>query len=188
MKIERGKTVQSGHEEIDNSSSTANTTEAKEQILFSVGIKKLIVLNTLFLGLYAIFWMYKNWQYMKNTKKDKCIPIVWAIFSPITFFALIPKIKTVIHENGGTPPAMANFLLGLIFFACNIASRVDHPACTFLFLLNVIPLVVLQKAINATNGGESVVPNTKFSKLNIVFSVILALLWVMGIAGSFIKD
>ena len=72
--------------------------------------------------------------------------------------------------------------------AANIVSRFDHPACIFLFVLNVIPLVILQKAINATNGGESVVPNTKFSKVNRVFIVILAIVWILGIAGMFIKD
>ncbi len=161
---------------------------ADKQVFFPVSIVKLIVLDTLFFGIYAIFWMFMNWKYLNEKQGVKCLPGVRAIFAPIFFFALAPKMVEHIRKNGGKVPPLPPVALALIFFVCNFLGRFDHPVCVFLSVLSVLPLVMLQKGVIEINGGPAATTNKKFSVINWVFMVIGGLVWGLVIFGMLIKQ
>ncbi|MCC7527380.1 MAG: hypothetical protein IT342_02585 [Candidatus Melainabacteria bacterium] len=160
---------------------------ADKQILYSISIGKLIILNSLFFGMYAMFWMFMNWKYLHEREQVKCFPAARALFAPLFFFALAPKMIDLITKHGGKAPPTPPVVLALIYFAGNFIGRIEHPACILLSLLNVVPLAMLQKAINDVNGGPDAVLNQKFSIVNWVFMVLGGLLWGLVIFSMFVK-
>ena len=183
--------MQSGNEELKNSADPANQKEAREQVFFPVSITKLIVLNTLFFGFYTLFWMFRNWKYLKEKQNQKCLPAVRAFFSLFFIFSLAPKMNRIIVENGGKGLSVPPIVLAIIFVVGALVGRIDQNnlLCTLLaVLLNVLPLVMLQREVNAVNGGEAAVTNKKFSKVNIGFAIFGALMWFLVIKSMLMPD
>jgi hypothetical protein len=60
---------------------------------FSVSPFKFGVMATCTLGLYELYWFYKNWKLVKVREGSEIIPLVRGIFSLIFCFALISKIR-----------------------------------------------------------------------------------------------
>ncbi len=180
---------------MQNSADKSSSEEAREEqnlqleepIFFSISLKKLIILNSLFFGMYAMFWMFKNWKYLKEKQNVKCLPAARALFAPLYFFSLGPRMIKIIKENGGKAPPLPFIVLGLIYVFGNFIGRFHHPACIFLCLLNVVPLVLLQRGVNEINGGPEAVINKKFSRVNRVFMVICAILWGLVIFSKFVE-
>lgn len=182
----------SGHSNSDDSNvdqalDAQSVPDADKQMFFPVSIVKLIVLDTLFFGIYAIFWMFMNWKYLKEKHEVNCLPGVRAIFSPIFFFALAPKMVELVTKNGGKAPPLPVVALPIIFAGCNFLGRFEHPICVFLSVLSVVPLVMLQKGVIEINGGPAAITNKKFSVINWVFVVIGGLLWALVLFGMFVK-
>ncbi len=172
---------------LDQAHDAHSVPDADKQIFFPISILKLIVLDTLFFGIYSIFWMFMNWKYLNEKQGVKCLPGARAIFAPIFFFSLAPKMVELITKNGGKAPPLPPAALAAIFFGCNFLGRFDHPICVFLSALSVIPLVMLQKGVIEINGGPAAVTNKKFSVINWVFMVLGGLLWALVIFGMLIK-
>jgi hypothetical protein len=60
---------------------------------FSVSLLKFSVMSTCTLGLYELYWFYKNWKLIKTRERSKINPTIRAIFSYIFCFSLISKIR-----------------------------------------------------------------------------------------------
>ena len=67
--------------------------EWRGQLVFHpVPLPKFILLSFVTLGHFQIYWIYKNWQWVKTVQKDDIWPIPRAIFASFMNFALFPRI------------------------------------------------------------------------------------------------
>jgi hypothetical protein len=157
-------------------------------IFFPVSVLKLVVMSTVTLGFYEVFWFYKNWKLIKSRNSSNIIPIARAIFSGIFFYPLIKEIKDSANSRG-TSANYSPFLLTLIWIGLIVSARLPDPYW-LVTMLSVLVMIPVQKTVNQLN--YHVVPehnpNSDFSAWNIVGIVLGGMLLVLAIIGTFLPE
>lgn len=160
---------------------------AENQIFFSVGIAKLLVLAVLTFGLYDLVWLYKNWKFIRDKRGRSVNPILRTMFAPLFVWQLFAELSETIVEEGGKRPILPAAVMA-IFYILTVSisqygARHVNENFGLLALLAVVPLVLIQVRVNDLNSGQSKVTNTRFSKTNWVFAIIGALVWILSLIG-----
>lgn len=150
---------------------------------FAVSVTKLVVLSFCTLGLYQIYWFYKNWKIIKEQEQVHMMPFWRAIFSLFFCYDLFEKIKKTASNVGvGNLPAASLSSAWIIFeiMLCLPKSNFLFASCSVFFLIHV------QKYINQINAikapGHN--PNRQLSAWNIIaiiFGGVLNLLILVSI-------
>lgn len=161
---------------------------------FAISTKRLALFSILTLGVYEVYWFYKNWQAIKKAEGQKISPFWRAILTVFFCHSLFKKVlesaKSHSYQKLYSPGWLATAYILLIVVA-DVFSNVDSYDAGFnLFwlitaIVNFIPLLSIQKAINFNNekikGGP--VLKQEFSRGEvtlIVFGVIWFLLVLIG--------
>lgn len=165
---------------------TTGVTEIIDIEYYSVSISKLVTLSVLTFGLYQIFWFYKNWDAVKDGEKKKMSPLGRSIFAIFYCQDLFKKVlqsaKKYNYPHSFSPGSLSLWYICLTI-AINVVARFEDGAYAFLWLplsvLNVIPLIPVQKAINFNNEQNAINPGHKkgFSGGEVAI-IILGLIWV----------
>jgi len=90
---------------------------------FPVSLPKLFVLSIATLGLYQLYWFYRNWKYVKRRDGSPIMPFWRALFSPIWFYPLYRDLKRDSRERFGKvllPGAPWIVLLLLLFVGLGV--------------------------------------------------------------------
>ena len=167
--------------------SFGSMTSKEGPLFFQVGTVKAALMCFFSFGLYDIFWMYFNWKYLKEHCGVKCLPSVRAFFAVLWAFSLFRHMIAEIEKRGGQKPSLGPGMLAASFIVGNLFSRIPGIFGDTISVFTILPIVMLQKQINAINGGEEQTANTKFSPLNWVLLVIGGLLWMLNCSGYFFK-
>ena len=162
-------------------------------------ISKLIILNILTFGIYTIYWVYKNWKYIKEYgKKDiqpgwrtvgLIVPIynIWLIydqFKSIINLANKKKIETNWSAGGLTALFV---ILSIITIKITLRLPDDYifvflyPLLTFIAIL---PLIPIQNYLN--NYWSKVQKHnleSKFATTEIILMVLGIILWAFILIG-----
>jgi len=94
-----------------------------QTIMHPVSLKKFLILTIATLGMYQLYWFYKNWQWVLTVKEEQIWPAVRTFFSGIMNFALFPRIADEAEGKGyGWYPVLA-LPLAFLFFAGNVLDR-----------------------------------------------------------------
>ncbi len=160
--------------------------QASSPVFFPVSIRKFVVMSTVTLGFYQIFWFHKNWQLIKSKEGSKIMPIWRAIFGIFFIYSLIEKIK----KSANSSNVSTNYnstLIVMIWIIVRILSRFSSEflpllidiLVDFMFALVLIPV---QKAAN--NLNLAIAPrhdrNDRFSGWNIAAIVV----WVFYFSSA----
>lgn len=121
----------------------------KENMYFSVSTFKFILMSISTLGIYQIYWGYKNWRYLKSSKSLKIMPFWRAIFAPIWVFSLFNYIYESAREYGIKTQIPSTPLAG-ICFVFYIFSNLPDPYW-LLTNLTIIPLLLVNSTITKVN-------------------------------------
>lgn len=161
---------------------------------FAISPKRLALFSVLTLGIYEIYWFYKNWQAIKNAEGQKISPFWRAIFAVFFCYGLFKKVlesaKSHAYQNSYSPGWLATAYILLLVIG-NGLSRVESYDMGFnliwliIAIATFIPLLSVQKAINFNNEKVKGSPVLKqgFSGGEvtlIVFGVIWFLLVLIG--------
>lgn len=92
---------------------TDDINSGEESIFWYITPDKLAVMSFVTFRLYEVFWLYKNWTYIKNTKNPKMLPFWRAWFSLVTNIRDQDLKATNSTANAAYPQAYAN-LEGLL--------------------------------------------------------------------------
>lgn len=164
---------------------------------FAISPKRLALFSILTLGIYEIYWFYKNWDAIKKAENLKISPLGRAIFTVFYCNSLFKKVlesaKSHNYQNSYSPGWLATAYILLLVIG-NGLSRVESSDVGFNLLWLVIaissfiPLLSIQKAINFNN--EKVKGNSDlksgFSGGEVVL-IIIGLAWFLLVLwGSFI--
>lgn len=169
---------------------------------FSIPPKRLALLSVLTLGLYEIFWFYKNWEAIRKAEQQKISPLGRAIFTVFYCHGFFKKVLQSAKKQGYSDsysPGMLATVYIILLLVGNGLSRIENSTfgLDVLWLLiaisSFIPLLSIQKAINFNNS--KIVPNfdrsRKFSRGEIILTVI-GVIWfelvVLGTFSSLIPD
>ncbi len=160
-----------------------------------IPIPRLIFMSLITFGLYAAYWIYKNWKYLKERDGLNIMPFWRGIFGIFFIYGILKEIKNDKTLNAHTsaqfsPGALATGWIILIFIG-NALGRADDisvnlfgmllSAPTFLFLLPA------QNFINQVNEARVPRPNytpwTTGHVVVLIIGLLLAALILIGIVA-----
>lgn len=143
-----------------NCGGKVSVSEVKDIEFFSISIFKLVSLSFLTLGLFNIYWFYRNWKAVEKFEHKKMYPFWMSIFAIFTCNALLKKVLFYATENG-YKKSYNTIFLSTIFIVFTILGnawgRMDPLKLEEEFLMliitsfSVLPLIFAQKAINYSN-------------------------------------
>jgi hypothetical protein len=162
---------------------------------YVVSTTKLAVLFVGTLGLYGVYWSYKHWDQVKQSKGLDILPWARGIFSIFFTHALFREVdrKAVDRDVSlaWSPDALATTYVVLLV-AGRIMERADRftddvtlltALATFVPLFAAIPMARGQAAANAVCGDPTGSSNASFTATNIVFLVVFGLFWILVLLG-----
>ena len=158
-----------------------------EPAFFPVTTRKLAVMSFFTLGLYDIYWFYKNWQCVQRNGENVIAPIR-AIFYPIVSYGLYRRIRDK-AKGLGVGDELAAGALAVLTFIGSMLWRLPDP-WWLIGLLAFLPILPVQVKVNDINRAvaPNADPNGKFSGWNIFGIVVGGLLLIMAIVGTFIGE
>jgi len=149
------------------------TAKQAQPEFFAVAPAKLAVMSFFTLGIYDLYWFYKNWKAVQTEKDGKFWLFIRVLFCPISAFSLFKKM--------GIPKASP---LAAAYLASCMASRLPDP-WSLVSLLGFLPLVLVQITANKSSASK---PLTRYSKKEIVFAVLGGILTLLVIVNALLPS
>ncbi|MGD2270221.1 MAG: DUF4234 domain-containing protein [Desulfobacterales bacterium] len=139
---------------------------------FSVSKTKLILMSIFTLGLYEIYWFYKNWKQIKISTRQNMRPFWRAVFSIFFCYALFKNVQDSTDVYGGRQDINPGWLAAG-YILMSMMYKLPDPFWA-VSLLAFLPLLPVQGAINSINTkvAPTAARNTNFSVKNILVMVI----------------
>lgn len=162
---------------------------------YVVGFLKFLLLYVATMGVYSLYWFYKNWSNYKADTREDIWPVPRAIFSIFFIHSLFRAVDERLRAHGRDfpwSPASHATLLLILIVASNvldrIAARVEEVGAldvASLLLLLPIAFVMLraQGAINLACGDAEGSGNSRLTGANLLWLVLGAILWVFVAIG-----
>lgn len=145
-----------------------------EPVFFPVSLVKLGVLSICTVGLYEIYWFYRNWVLIRARERSSIRPLPRAFFSLIFCYPCFARIGAHGSAVGIAPPLSAG-LLAAGWIATTVAWKLPAPFWP-ITLGAVVFLFPVQSYVNRLNNvvvpGHD--PNIRFTPWN----------WVAVMIGS----
>jgi hypothetical protein len=165
--------------------------EAVDNEFYIVSRKKFMLLFFATLGLYSIYWFYKNWQMQKEKHELSIWPIPRAIFSIFFAHSLFARINDVLEQKQKSFAWSASASATLYVLITVITSVMDQLSTrsigspytdiisiVMLFVLYAV-LVKVQQAINISQDDINGESNSQLTTANIIWIVLGLVLWVI---------
>ena len=159
-----------------------------EALFFPVSGLKLALMSLGTLGLYEIYWSYKNWKCVQEHLGEKVNAPIRALFYPLTSYSLFKRIRERAGQSQlgeglpAGPLALAVFLLGAM-------SRLPDP-WYIASLLAFLPMLPVQSTVNELN--RKLTPqadnNASFSAWNIAGLALGGILLSLALLGTFMAE
>ena len=136
--------------------------------LYPLSPLKLIVMSVCTLGLYTLFWFYRNWRLRRELRGREVWPFWRSFFSPLFAYALFQEVRDEAGAHGVEAGWSAGWL-ALLYFALGVTSRLPDPYW-LAALLTFVPLVDVQRTINQANARipAPLAVDRGFSALNLL--------------------
>jgi hypothetical protein len=178
-------------EAVENTAPEANQ-------FFTVSRYKLSIMFIMTLGLYAVYWFYKNWKLQQPLMDKKIWPVMRGIFSIFFTHALFERIRRIAEEKGiqekYSYSAMATRFVVLVVVG-NVIGNFDGSDVVGIFtvislvlmLVSLYPLVVIQDTVNHINNDPHGLDNDDITLANYALMVLGALLWFFIVVGLLVE-
>ncbi len=122
---------------------------------FNISPLRLWLSSFFTLGLYDVYWSYRNWSAYKKATKDDVEPLLMAIFNCLTIFSLQNKIQRLLPERKRLNDVCA-ILYTLLFIFAVVSYALSFVLISILLLAAyaILPalLIPIQKSINSLAG------------------------------------
>jgi hypothetical protein len=119
-----------------------------EPPFFAVSAFKLVVMSVFTLGLYQMYWFFRNWGYIKERDRSRILPAMRSIFSLIFCYPCFARMRRDTATTGS--PNFPAGLLATLWIMFQIASQLE--ATWFMSLLSVLLLIPIQNVVNLHNA------------------------------------
>lgn len=164
---------------------------------FVTSIRKMAILYIATLGMYILYWGYKQWDSQRLSMQPKRIMPVWrSIFIVFFMHSLARRIGERLQALGLPTWKSSNAATLFVVLVVaggvlsNVTSRIEVPVLIdvlvlFLQLASLLPMITIQRQANLASGDAEGAGNASMSGSNIVFLVLGGLLWVLYLIGLF---
>jgi len=139
---------------------------------YSPSSMKMVTLSLTTLGLYPVYWFWRNWQAIKRETGGTQWPWARALFSPLWAYLCFSQLRDA-ASNRRRDLAFAPGLLALAYFLLNLASRLPN-AGWLLALFAFVPLLPVNSLLRRYHQDERVdmAQMDRFSALHILVTVV----------------
>jgi hypothetical protein len=162
----------------------------KEESFYVVSTKKLTLLFIFTMGIYALYWHYKNWSQYKKLHDQDIWPVPRAIFSVFFTHALFEHISLQLQEQQKTQWKynLHATILVIANLITNLSERLSYAEVgapyTDVLGIALSPIILwqlfrTQKLINTVCGDANGENNTKFTPLNYFWMALGLVLWAL---------
>jgi hypothetical protein len=157
-------------------------------VFFPVSTAKLALMSVFTLGLYEIYWFYKNWKLLQQNFGANVNAPIRAVFYPLISYPLFKRVREHAATLGveGSLPAGA---LAIVVFLFALVWQLPG-GWGMLGLLGVAPLLLVQRTVNRIN--RKVAPqadaNSRLSGWNVVGLVVGTILLALAFIGAFFGE
>ncbi len=149
----------------------------------ALDLTKLVILSICTLGLYDVYWFYRNWKLVKNQLRRDLSPFWRAFFAPLWGFSLFGEIDDYALRHR-RPVNWSAGLLGTLFLIWTALWRLPDP-WWLISLFSFIPLIPVQHTINGLAGQRGVAPDRTYSGKHIATIVCGAIFVLLAVLGTF---
>lgn len=153
---------------------------------FPISAIKLFVLSICTLGLYQVYWFYKNWKLIKERESSDIFPAPRAIFGVLYCYQCFKKIRDF-DSSGSVTTSLAAGPLAAGWIVTTLLHKLPAPYWLVSFFA-VGFLIPVQIYINQVN--TAVCPNhnhnSHFSFWNWVVVVFGSIIFVLALIGTLI--
>jgi hypothetical protein len=132
-------------------------------IFFDVSIPKLVVLSVCSLGIYELYWFYKNWQIVRARERSDISPLWRAVFGFFFCYAMFKRVREYDAQTGGAGALPAGALAAgwvVVTFLWQLPDRYSLMAN-----LSCLFMVPVQAVANRINGGAD--PHNKNARFTV---------------------
>lgn len=157
-----------------------------DTMYYPVSVPKFLFMWIMTVGMYSLYWFYKNYAYIKRRDGSSIMPIARSIFNIFWYYPLYKDLflhQTSNHDKATIPPRYVGVILAVLFFVSSILSNREIYAL-FFFLLAGLSLLPLVNYIYHINDRESVDSryNSKLAFRHVVLTFIFlpALLYLIS--------
>ena len=164
-------------------------------LFYIVSVRKFTILFFATLGMYSIYWFFKNWFLYKCETGEKIWPVPRALFSIFFAHSLFSKIQDKLAHGGirfpWNPSTMATLYV-VVSISSNILERMAEKeiwspysdVLSFMILpVLYFTLLVPQKAINHAEQDPEGSSNSRLTFANYIWIALGLALWGVGILG-----
>ncbi len=169
---------------------------------FSIPLNKLVILSVFTMGIYEIYWFYKNWEAIRKGEQQEISPFWRAWFAVFYCYSLFKKILQSAKKHDYSNPYSAGLLATIYIVLLVIGNGLGRLegadfGLNILWLLiassTFIPLLAIQKAINFNNSKivQNYNNSRKFSRgeiIVIIFGIIFFGLTLLGILSYLVPN
>ncbi|MBS0579236.1 MAG: hypothetical protein JSR36_08245 [Proteobacteria bacterium] len=161
--------------------SVRKTTVWPPPLFFPVSVTKLLVMSTATLGVYQLYWFWRNWDLVKSRERTRILPFMRALFPIFFVYALLERI----YEE--QPSSRQPVLLAVPWILLGIAWRLPG-AWSFVAFAGVLFLVPAQRTANRRNARAAPEHdrNERFTAWNWVTVGVGGVLLVLAVIGMFL--
>ena len=157
-------------------------TKADSQGYFAVSHSKLGLMSLCTLGLYELYWFYRNWQCVKSHTGADIMPFWRGFFAPIWSFVLFKYLSDELQARG--QPPLRWLFWGLLYGLINILAQLGEPYL-FLTVLSFTALLSANAALQRLN--QLVAPdrplNNKIEGWNWLAVIVGGLFYILLLIG-----
>ena len=152
---------------------------------FTVPNRKLILLCVLTLGIYEVYWFYKNWKAVQLQEQKRILPFWRAVFSLLFCYSLFKRIVLAAKQKG-YQPKMQHGALAVLYIAFSALYKLPDPF-GYVSLLAFIPLVHASDAIRFINRSldATYTDVQPLATAEVILAIVGGILWVLTILSFF---
>jgi hypothetical protein len=162
--------------------------EAETPAFFAVSVTKLVILSLCTLGLYEMYWFYKNWQLIRLREQSDISPGPRAFFALLYCYPCFSRIREF-GVKAGVMPNLSAGALATGWILSTLTWRLPEPYSLLAFAA-IVFLVPVQSHVNEINAavapGHS--PNHRFTKWNWLAVALGGPILILAIVGSFLPE
>ena len=155
---------------------------------FPVSILKLVVLATCTVGLYELYWFYRNWRLVREREGLDIRPFWRAFFAYFFCYSMFARIRDFPSEGAGTSRLLAG-PLAAGWIITTLLWKLPDP---YWLLCWLAVLFIVPVQLTAIRVNEVVAPahdrNARFSPANWLTAIVGGVFCLLAVIGAFIPD
>jgi hypothetical protein len=164
---------------------------------FVTSAPKLFLMFFLTLGLYSIYWFYKQWDTQRSAMQPKKIsPAARSLFNFFFVHSLCARIRKQLQAKGfgDWRYGLVAWMYILVALSSNGLGHIGDDLGAALELMLLVtcvilpawPLSIIQEKANQASGDPQGTSNSRISVQNVICIIPGALLWLLIVVGSFL--